>query len=432
MGIEGEGLKEVGLKRELGLWKTTLTGVGVILGAGIYALIGKAAGFAGNATWLSFIIAALVAGFTGLSYAELSSTFPKAGAEYEYTKKAFGRRFSFLVGWLIFIAGITAGSAVSLGFAGYFASIFGTPLILTAVALILVLSAVIMYGIKQSAWLAVVFTLAETFGLLLIIFIGLPYFGTVNYLNIPDLSGLFGAAALIFFAYIGFEGVTRLAEETKEPKKTIPRAVILSLVITTVLYALVALAAVSIMDWQALAASGAPLADVAGTVLGTNASLLLAIIALFSTANTVLMFLLSTSRVTYGMGKSRAFPSVFGKVHTKTRTPWFAILILMVLAVVFSLPGNIEFAADLTNFAVFATFMAVNAALIKLRYSNHDHRAFRVPLNIGKFPVLGLVGFLSSGFLLLNLGLEALSYGAGLIVLGLAVHYIWRKTKSIS
>jgi len=280
---------------------------------------------------------------------------------------------------------------------------------------------------KQSAWVAVLFTLIETAGLLTIIFIGIPFLGTVNYFEAPSIGGLFEASALIFFAYIGFEGITRLSEETKNPKKTIPKAIVLSLLITTVVYILVAVSAVSILGWEVLGASAAPLADVAAVAFGENAFLVLSVIALFSTANTVLIFLLVASRIVYGMGKSGAFPSFFGQVHKSRRTPWVSILILMVLSIIFTIPGEIELAADLTNFSVFVTFMVINASLIRLRYRNHDKRTFRVPLNIGKFPVLALAGFVSSAFLLINLGIEPVLYGVGLLLIGLGVQKLWKK-----
>ncbi len=419
--------KEPELKRELGLWKTTLSGVGVILGAGVYALIGKAAGLSGNAAWMSFLMAALVAGFTGLSYAELSSLFPRAGAEYEYSRKAFGKGLAFIIGWLIFIGGFTSGATVALGFGGYFSALFGTPAILAAIGIIVLVSAVILYGIKESAWVAAAFTVIEVVGLLVIIFIGVPYFGTVNYLEVPDLGGLFEASALIFFAYLGFEGISRLSEEVKKPKKTIPRAILLSLLITTIIYVLVAMAAVSVLGWDVLGVSGAPLADVAAVAFGDSAFIMMSVIALFSTANTVLIFLLVASRIVYGMGKSGAFPSFFGKVQKARRTPWVSILVLTLLTIAFVLPGEIELAADLTNFAVFVTFMVINASVIKLRYQNHDKRAFRVPFNLGKIPVPAVLGFATSLFLLVNLGMDSILYGIVLTVIGLGVQRVWKK-----
>ncbi|MCK4335424.1 MAG: amino acid permease, partial [Candidatus Aenigmarchaeota archaeon] len=312
------------LEREIGLWQAVLAGIGIILGAGIYVLIGKASALAGNAVWLSFLLSALVAVFTGLSYAELSSIFPKAGAEYVYTKHAFGRRIAFIIGWLLVISGFVFSATVSFGFAGYFESLFGFPYLLSAVVLIILLSIIIFYGMKESIWFAVIFTLIEVSGLIIIIFMGLPYLGSVNYFEFPSFAGIFQAAALIFFAYIGFEQITRLSEETKKPDVNIPRALLLAIAITTVLYILVALSAVSILDWHSLGQSSAPLADVASQALGPNAFALLSVIALFATANTVLLILLATSRIMYGIGKSFSPGNLFARIHSKRHTPWVA------------------------------------------------------------------------------------------------------------
>jgi len=200
--------KKVALKRELGLLEVTLSGVGIILGAGIYALIGRAAGLAGNSVWISFAISAFIAIFTGLSYAELSSMFPKASAEYEYTLNAFGKKLAFIIGWLIILSGIIGASTVALGFGGYFKALFNMPVITSALVLIIALSFLLFWGIKESAWFAVVATLIETSGLIIIIFIGVPYLGNVDYFEMPmGLAGVFQASALVFFAYTGFESI---------------------------------------------------------------------------------------------------------------------------------------------------------------------------------------------------------------------------------
>jgi len=421
--------KGIRLKRELGLVEATLCGVGIILGAGIYALVGKTAGMAGNAVWISFLIAAIVAAFTGLSYAELSSMFPKSGAEYVYTKKAFGKNIAFLVGWLVIVSGIIASTAVALGFAGYFAALFNTPIIPVAIALLLLSSLLLFYGIKQSVKVAVIFTLIEAAGLLLIIIVGLPYIGSVNYFEMPSLGGVFSAAALIFFAFIGFEEMVRLSEETKKPKKTIPTALVVAIAITTIIYMLVGLSAVGILGWEALGSSDAPLADVANAALpGTGG--ILSIIALFATANTVLLLLLAASRITYGMAKACSLPRILAKVHQKTRTPWAAITLIAISSMLFVFMGNIETVANLTNFTVFITFIIINLSLIRLRYTHPKlKRPFRTPINIGKIPVLAVLGILTSVFLLMNLDLEIHLYGFILLVIGALVHKIISKNK---
>ncbi len=413
-------MKKVALKRELGLLEVTLLGVGIILGAGIYTLIGKAAGLAGNSVWLSFGLSALVAIFTGLSYAELSSMFPKAGAEYEYVLNTFGKRLAFIIGWLIILSGVIGASTVALGFGGYSNTLFNVPVRIGALILLAALSFILFYGIKESAWFAIVATLIEATGLVFVIFIGLPYFGNVDYFNMPmGLKGVFEASALIFFAYIGFEGVVKLSEETKTPEKTIPKGLMLAILISIVLYMLVAVSAVSVMGWEKLSNSDAPFADLAFSVLGNKALVVLSVIALFATANTVLMMLLASSRITYGMADSFSLPAVLATLHPSRRTPWVAIISMTGLSMVFVFAGDIDFVADVTNFTLFVTFIVINAALILLRYREPLlKRPFRVPLAVGKFPLLPLFGLSSCIFMLSQLDIEVLAVGSVLVLLG--------------
>jgi APA family basic amino acid/polyamine antiporter len=415
--------EKVELKRVLGLWEVTLSGVGIILGAGIYALIGEAAGLAGNAVWMAFAISALVALFTGLSYAELSSMFPKASAEYEYTSQAFGRRLAFVIGWLIIFSGAIGAATVALGFAGYFNALLGAPQILSALMLVLILSGIIFVGIKQSAWIAIVFTLIEALGLVIIIVLGIPYLGSVDYLEMPfGFSGLFQASALIFFAFIGFEEIVKLSEEAIDPERTIPRALIMAITASIVLYVLVALSAVSVLGWQELSLSDAPFADIAYAALGKNAFFVLSIIALFSTTNTVLLMLLAASRIIYGMADSSSLPEVLSRVHPVTRTPWIAILVSMILCMGFVLLGDIAFVANVNNFTVFVTFITINAALIFLRYRKPEiSKPFKVPLAIDRFPLLPFLGLILNIFMLAQLTLEVMAIGIVLTAVGILV-----------
>ena len=413
------------LKRSLGLLEATVCGIGIILGAGIYALIGKAVGMAGNATWISFVIAAVVAGLSGLSYAELSSIFPKAGAEYEYTKNAFGKKAAFIVGWMIAISGIIGATTVALGFGGYFEGLVGIPIILGAVGIVVLLSLIIAYGVKEAAWFAMVGTLFEAGGLLFVILIAIPYFGSVDYFEIPSMDGIFSAAALVFFAYIGFEEMTRMAEEVKNPEKNMPRALILAIIITTVFYILVALAAVSVVDYSTLAASHSPLADVVSVAWSSEAFVIFSIIALFATGNTVLLIMMAASRIIYGMADSGALPKLIAYVNPSRRTPWIAILLVGILTCAFFLLGEIEKIANLTNFTVFATFIVINLALMKLRHDQPDaKRGFRVPLNIGWFPVLPAIAIITTFFMITNVGWDAIIYGSVLLAIGILAYFI--------
>jgi APA family basic amino acid/polyamine antiporter len=418
--------KKLTLRRDLGLLEATSAGVGIISGAGIYALMGAAAGMAGNSVWLSFIFASFVAVFTGLSYAELSSMFPRDSGEYVYTESAFGSKLAFMVGWLILSSGIIAVSTVALGFGGYFKALFGTPMLLAAVGIIITIGLINFYGVKESAKLNITFTLIEVAGLIIIILVGLSKWGSVNYMEMPHGTfGMFSAASLIFFAFIGFESVVKLAEETKNPEKVIPRALLLSILITTVLYILVAISAVSVLDWQTLGASEAPLADVAAAALGSKAFMLLAVIALFSTANTILISILSTSRIAYGMGVDKSLPKSLAVIHPGRQTPWIAIFMVTAIAILFAVPKNIGAVAEMANLSIFVTFLFVNMSLIMLRYTDPKmKRPFRAPFNIGNFSLTPVIGMALCLFMLFNLDLIIIAGGIVLILTGF-LFYKW-------
>jgi APA family basic amino acid/polyamine antiporter len=412
--------QEAGLKRVLGLWEVTLSGMGVILGAGIYSLLGQAAALSGNALWLSFAWAGLVALFTGLSYAELSSMMPLASAEYEYSRNAFGRDVAFVIGWLIILSGIISSATVALGFAGYFGAMFGAPTIPSALLLILALCFLLLAGIKQSTRVAVIFTLVEAAGLIIVIVLGIPYLGGVNYLEMPHgMDGVFAAAALIFFAYLGFEEMVKLSEETRDPEVNIPRGLVLAVLAAVVLYVLVAVSAVGILGWQRLGESRAPFADIALVAVGRRGFFFLSLIALFSTTNTVLLMLLAASRIVYGMASSSALPKALARIHPATGTPRAAILAVVLPSMPFVLLQDIGFVANVANFTLFLTFMAINAALIVLRYRRPlERRPFRVPLAMGKMPLLPLLGLAFNAFMLVQLSEQVLLLGSSLVLLG--------------
>jgi APA family basic amino acid/polyamine antiporter len=396
------GHKKFRLKKELTLFTATLYGIGIILGAGIYALIGEGAGIAGNGLWISFIIAAVIAAFTGLSYAELSSMYPKEAAEYVYTKNAFRRKWlSFLVSWALIVSVIIAASTVALGFAGYFSYLFGFPVITVAASLIIVLSVINYCGMKDSAFFNDISAIIETAGLLLVIIIGLFFFGTtdaaskVNFFEINNgFSGIFSAVALIIFAYVGFENLANVSEEAKNAKKVIPKALVLSLVISTVLYILVVVSSIGLIGWENLAASKAPLTEVISRAI-PQASILMSLIALFATSNTVLILLIAASRLFYGMSREHSMPKYFSKI-SRHGTPHIAIAIVMVVSILVLFVGSIGIVALLSNIGILLAYFFVNASLIYLRFRKPKmKRLFRSPVNIGRFPVLAFLGAVS-------------------------------------
>jgi len=421
------------LKRELGLFSTTLYGIGVILGAGIYALIGVGAGLAGNMLWLAFLISSVIAIFSGLSYSELVSMFPKEAAEYTYTKKAFrSELFSFLIGWILAIGTVIAAATVALGFGGYFSSIFGIEQKIAAFGLIILMTLLNYAGIRESANFNNFSSLLEAGGLLLVVaavfLIARPQ-TQVDLFEFPvaGFQGVLTAVSVIFFAYIGFENIANLAEEVKNSRTIVPKALVLSLLISTVLYILVSIAAVSEVPASELAGADAPLTLVVSRALGGYASIL-SIIALFSTGNTVLIFLIVASRILYGMSSQGSLPSLFSDVG-KTSTPYFSVFIVGISAALIATSTDIKTVAQLADLGVFIAYLAVNAALIALAGKHAGERRFTSPRLFG-IPVLAVLGALSSIFMLYHFEFSLWAMEAAVVVIGAGLFLINKKKRA--
>ncbi len=411
--MSGEGE----LKRVLGLGYTTLFGVGLILGAGIYVLIGRAAGFAGDAVWLSVLFATIIALTTGLSYAELSSMYPTAASTHTYIEEAFPRRklLAFIAGWLIFFEGVAGAATASVGFARYFTRLLALTeywIPIVAIILVILLSVINWLGIEESALMTVIFTFIEAGGLILVVLLGFLFSQrSPNYLEFnpgidPSIGILLGAA-VFYFAFTGFELQPTLSEETREPRRIIPRAIVLALLVTSLLYLLVAVAVVRLLPWDVLAGSRAPLADAAG-MAWEPAYMVLMVIALFSTTNTVLGFLVSSSRLAYGLALEGIISGKLSRVDKWRRTPYISVIVsgfvaVLTILVTVYLPlitglevrfGALEYklidiVGKTSSLAAILAFILVNIAVIVLRFSRGDYRRyFRIPLNIGRFPVL--------------------------------------------
>lgn len=415
------------LRREVGLFGLTVYGVGSILGAGIYALIGAAAGLAGYGLWLAFLNSGLIALLTGLSYAELSSIFPRAGAEYHYVRNGFGStRLGFLTGWALIVGAAGAAATVAVGFAGYLEQLTDIPRTLSAFALIGVLSAVNFLGIRHSTALNVGLTAIEVGGLVLVIFLGLTRGPLAFVPALPgDFAGVISAAALLFFSYLGFEHIANIAEEARNPQDILPKALMGAIGISALLYVLVALASVALVQPEVLAASHAPIAMVASQVLGPLGGTVLSIIALFATANTVLLVLVASSRLVFGMARDGALPMALTDINPSTRTPGSAIIFLMVLSWAILPLGDLRLIGSLSSFSALVAFTLVNLALLRLRYVRPDlPRPFRSPVNVGRFPVLAALGALSAIGAGLLLDRNVILIGTGILVAGLLASYV--------
>jgi len=408
------------LKRELGLGYATLFGVGLILGAGIYVLVGRAAGLVGDAVWLSVAFAGVIALSTALSYAELSSMFPTAASTHTYIEKAFPnlRVLAFVSAWLIFFGGVAGAATAALGFAGYFVSVAGlgfgaiVPVTITLLALLSLLN---WWGIKESASLSAVFTLIEASGLLFVAALGFlfpqrqPDYFSFNP-NVDPVLAVMVGAAIFYFAYTGFEYQPTLSEETKNPERVVPKAIVLAILVTTLIYILVAMAVVRLIGWEDLAHSKAPLAEAASRVWKPSYALL-SFIALFATTNTVLGFLVSASRLAYGLAEEGVVHPGLGKVDKWRRTPYVSVAFAGVLSISLVLLTDylpevtgwrlafgqyqyelIDLVGKTASLSVLLAFLLVNLSVVVLRRTEAERqRFFRIPLSIRNIPVLPLV-----------------------------------------
>jgi APA family basic amino acid/polyamine antiporter len=415
-----------GLKRSVTLLQAVMYGTGLILGAGIYVLIGDVASIAGNALWISFLLAAVMASITGLSYAELSSVFPKSAAEYVYVKEGLGNNFlALFIGCLTIFVAITSAATVAIGFSGYLSVLLPEfPSILYAIGLVLALSFLNYYGIRESIWVNTIFTLVEISGLLIIIAVALSM-GSVldtDYLEMPSIahtshtaliSTILASTVLVFFAYYGFENISNISEETKNPTRTIPRALLFSILVTTIIYVLVAISVVALVGWEELSNSDAPLALAASKALGSNGIIVLTILALFATTNTVLMMLISGSRIIFGIAKyDDAIPNILAEVHSSRKTPWLATIFTtaFTLVTIILYSGKLSDIASISVFSILVVFAFVNLSVISLRLKRPKlHRPFMSPFSIKKLPLLPVLGIAITSVTILQFNLHVIS-----------------------
>lgn len=311
------------------------------------------------------------------------------------------------------MAASTAATAatVSIAFGGYLEAIVDVRAQFIAPLLIVGLTMVALVGVKESTWMVVAFTCIEAAGLVVVIVVGAtsPRFGDA-FLAVPH-ANVFAGAALVFFAYLGFESIANLAEETRHPERNLPRAILVSLGVATLLYILVAVSAVALLPADELARSDAPLADAVRARFPSLAGALGGI-ALFATANTAMAAIVSGSRTLYAMARERELPPLFARISQR-KTPWTATLLVAAVSLMLLPLGSVALVASVSSFASLLAFAGVNVALAILRVRAPDHpRAFRVPLSIGRVPVLPIVGALSALFLVTQLANDVIIAGA--------------------
>lgn len=384
------------LKRRIGLGLLSAYGIGVMVGAGIYVLVGAIAAEAGVLAPLAFLLAGVIAAPTALSYAEFSSRLPEAAGEAAYVGQGFNSKgFAVFVGLAVVLAGTVSAGAVLRGGAGYFAAAtgLGSEMAIVVMGVALVLVAIV--GVLESFALVAVFTLIEVLGLALVVWAGFSTSASLDWLAAPKLSealvspgvatGIAFGAVLAFFAFIGFEDIVNMAEEVRDPTRVLPKAIVLSLAVTSLIYALVCWAAVRTVPLEQLAGSRSPLALVWQQSQGGNARFLSAI-AVFAALNGVLAQIVMASRVLYGLGGRTTGLAAFRHAHPRFGTPVRATVLigLAVLVAAYWLP--VAQLAELTSTTLLSVFVLVNLALILQKLRQPD-APFRVPFAV---PVVGL------------------------------------------
>lgn len=397
----GSPAGEPSLKRAIGPKLLILFVIGDILGTGIYATTGKVAGKVGGALWVPFAIGFVVALLTAASYVELVGKYPKAAGAALYTQKAFKVPFlTFIIAFMVMCSGLSSASAAALAFSGDYMSELtaALPPTLIAVAFVLILAAVNLRGVAESVKMNVVLTLVELSGLAIILGIGayavLTGGGEPSRLvefessgtGFALMTGVLGATALGFFAFVGFEDSVNMAEETKDPTRTFPRAIFIGVAVTGTIYILVALVSSLLVDPGTLSGSDGPLLEVVKAGGVQFPPQLFALIALFAVTNSALINMMMASRLCYGMANERILPRAMGRVLPKRRTPVVGIVFVTLLALGLVLTGEIEGLGDTTAFLLLCVFAVVNIAVLVLRKDRVDHPHFRTPTAL---PVLG-------------------------------------------
>ena len=416
------------LRRRLGLFALIAYGVGDILGAGIYALVGKIAGIAGPASWLAFGVALLVAALTALSYAELASRFPRSGGESYFCQRAFGSpSFALLIGWLVLCSGVVSLATVSRAMAGYLLQLFSAEpsnaLEFAAIVLFLtLLGGLNFWGIRQSSRANVICTSVEVFGLLLVIVVGVSFLASnapgpvAQAASWPAWTSIGQAAAVAFFAFIGFEDMVNVAEEVRSPKRNLPIAIVAALLIAGAIYIAVVWVATMVISAQELAASSAPLLSVVQRAAPVIPAWTFTAVALFAVANTGLLNFIMASRLLYGMGCQGLVPEQLSRVHSKTNTPHWSILLVFVAGLGLAASGTLVHLAGTTSVLLLVVFLSVNVGLVWIKRSEStSRRGFAIPIAV---PVLAAV---ASAVLICFVPSQSLLSAGIVIALGIAL-----------
>lgn len=430
--------QDVELPKSLSLIHVTASGVGIIVGAGIYVLLGPATERAGGLVWLAFLLSAMLCTLTALSYMELSSMYSKTGGEYEYARQVFSPLISFVIGWAMLAGLVVASATVALGFGRYAEYFFDVNPRFPALVLLALIGVSAIKGLNAAAWFIVVLSCIEVGGLIFVSVIGISHVGDVNVFEgvagsgFDQVSGLMSAVALVFFAFIGFDEVVTLSEETHDARRTTPIGLALALIISAALYVLVAIVAVSVLGPSRLAVSPYPLAEVAEASLGSASADVMSALALITTTSTVLLGVTAAARMLFAMARRADLPPALSGLN-RNGSPQRATFAVVIASSFFVMWGEFTAIAGATDALVYVMFLAVNAIVVILRRQQPDvPRSFRIPWSVKGIPVFPLAAFGVTVWMLTLLDIESLIIGVGILASGVllygAVHKVWARS----
>jgi len=403
------------LQPKLGLFSATAIGVGTIIGAGIYVVIGISTGLAGPAIIISILIAAAVSLLTALSFSELVAWLPKEGGVYEFARELLSPYMGFITGWMWLLSNVFTGAAVALGFAAYFGQIAGgIPTSLLAALTCIAFTVLNYVGIKRSASVNSLLVVAKLAILAFFVGFGFFFIHTSDFVPfLPSTSGVLYASVFIFFAFGGFARVAVIAEEVKDPRRTIPKAILLSLLISSIFYVLVGLVAVGLVGPGALSGSSSPLATAIDSTGFSAAVYLVSVGGLLATASVLLTSVLGVSRVAYAMARRGDLPRSMAKLHPVFSTPHYSVVMSGTVMIVLVLFLNLKNVVAISTITMLFYYGVANAAALKL-----ERKARVYPRVV---PVLGM----ASCFVLLAFALPASpeAWIAGLVGLALGTGF---------
>ncbi|MGW1883782.1 amino acid permease [Streptomyces sp. NPDC001970] len=444
-GGQGEGGS---LRRSLSMWQLTMISIGATLGTGIFVVLGEATPLAGPAVAISFVVAGLTALFSALSYAELAGAVPVSGSSYSYSYATMGELIAWVCGWCLVLEYGVSVAAVAVGWGEYLNELLdgtigvtipasvsaplgeGGFINLPALVVVLLAMVFLMGGAKESARVNTIMVMVKIVTLLLFIGIGFMGIKAGNYAPLAPLgvTGISAAAATLFFSYIGFDAASTAGEEAKNPKKDLPRAIMLSLLVVTVLYCLVALVAVGAMPWQDFEGTEAALAQIMKDVTGQSFwGVVLAAGAVVAIASVVFAVLYGQTRILFAMSRDGLVPKVFAKVNPRTGAPRANTVIVSVFCGALAAFIPLGELANATSIGTLFAFALVNVAVIILRYRRPDmNRTFTVLL----FPVTPILGFAFCAYMMFSLPFATWMYFGGWMVAGLVFYFLYGLRRS--